>query len=222
MRIPLAGYGIRELLLGSMLCAAAVGFSLWFFWPLALPCLAVWVWLISFFRDPDRECPQDENALLSPADGTVMDIETVDPPADYLEGPVVRVGIFMSIFNVHVNRSPAAGTVGFRRYVPGTFRDARDNRAATENEHNLLGLERPDGRRIMVNQIAGAVARRIVCAVEPGDSLAAAERFGMIKFGSRLELFVPQNDKVAVKVATGDKVKAGRDVLVIYKPTDQE
>jgi phosphatidylserine decarboxylase len=128
----------------------------------------------------------------------------------------------MSIFNVHVNRSPAAGTVGFRRYVPGTFRDARDDRAATENEHNLLGLERPDGRRIMVNQIAGAVARRIVCAVAPGDSLAAGERFGMIKFGSRLELFVPQHDKVAVKVATGDRVKAGRDVLVIYKTTDQE
>lgn len=222
MRIPLASYGIRELVLGSMLCAAAVGFSLWFFWPLTLPCLAVWVWLIAFFRDPERECPQDEHALLSPADGTVMDVETVEPPADYVEGPVIRVGVFMSIFNVHVNRAPTAGTVGFRRYVPGTFRDARDDRAAVENEHNLLGLERPDGRRIMVNQVAGAVARRIVCSVEPGDSLAAGERFGMIKFGSRLELFVPQHDKVAVKVATGDRVKAGRDLLVTYEPPDQE
>jgi len=218
LHIPVTSYGTRELLLGSMLCAAAVAFSLWFFWPLALAAAALWLWLIAFFRDPERNCPQEDNALLSPADGTVVDVEVVDPPADYLDGPALRVGVFMSIFNVHVNRSPTAGTVRFRRYVPGTFWDARDARAATQNEHNLLGLERADGRRVMVNQIAGAVARRIVCEAQPGDSLGTGQRFGMVKFGSRLELFVPQSDKVTVQVATGDKVKAGRDVLAVYEP----
>ncbi len=217
MRIPLTRYGIRELVLGSVLCAAATAFSLWFFRPVAPLVVLVWVWLMAFFRDPERHGPRSEEALLSPADGTVADVEVVEPPDGFLEGPALRIGIFMSVFNVHVNRAPTAGLVRFRQHMPGAFLDARRKRAASENEQNLLGLERRDGRRVMVNQIAGYVARRIVCAVGPGDSLAAGQRFGMIKFGSRVELFVPESDEVAVKVATGDKVRAGRDVLAAYR-----
>ena len=218
MRIPLTGYGRREILLGSLVCIAALVAGVVFFWPLALIGLLLWGCLLAFFRDPERSVRSTPDTLLSPADGVVQDIQEVaDPPGDFLSGPALRIGIFMSILNCHVNRSPAAGTVRFVRHYPGRFHDARDPRAASENEHNLVGVELPDGRRILVNQIAGRIARRIVCAVQPGDTLEAGERFGMVKFGSRLELFVPASDEADVTVRLSQKVKAGIDALASYK-----
>ena len=216
MRVPLTKYGLREIILGSVLCLGAVAVCIWLFPPgVVVPVLA-WICLLSFFRDPDRPGDGAPHELLSPADGVIMDIQEVDPPA-FLDGRAVRVGGFMSVFEVHVNRAPMAGTVRYLERFPGKFRNARDARSRTENEHNLIGLELADGRRILVNQIAGVIARRIVCAVRPGDRLARGQRLGMVKFGSRVELFVPQADSPVVRVRVGDKVKGGRDVLAAYE-----
>ncbi len=189
-----------------------------FRWPLALLAGLLWVCLLAFFRDPDRRIAAASGTLLSPADGVVTDIEDVtDPPGDFLSGPTLRIGIFMSLLDCHVNRSPAAGTVRLCRHFPGRFHDARDPRASLQNEHNLLGLELREGRRILVNQIAGRIARRIACPVEPGQKLDAGQRFGMVKFGSRLELFVPYSDEIDVLVRPAQKVKAGLDALAAFK-----
>jgi phosphatidylserine decarboxylase len=182
---------------------------------MALVPAGAWVFLLSFFRNPERPCQAGPGELLSPADGAVADIEEVDAPV-FLEGKALRVGVFMSVFNCHVNRAPAGGTVEMVQHFPGKFFDARDERSMAENEHNFIGLRMPDGRSILVNQIAGLLARRIVCAASPGDALVRGERFGMVKFGSRLELFVPLSDGPEARVKVGEKVKAGRDVLVAY------
>ncbi len=216
VRIPLTRYGLREIALGGIVFLAAVGVCIWLWPPGAAVAGLLYLGCLAFFRDPERRPPQEPDALLSPADGVVRDIGEVSPPG-YLDGPAVRIGVFMSVFNVHVNRSPAAGTVEWTEHTPGRYLDARDGRAAVENEHNLIGLRRADGRRLLVNQIAGAVARRIVCAVRPGQHLAAGERLGMIKFGSRLELFIPLADKHVVIVKPGDKVVAGRSLLARYR-----
>ncbi len=216
MRLRITRYGLRETAVGSAVCVALIVLGALFFWPLAVLGGALWAALLAFFRDPERPSPQRPGALLSPADGTVQDVEQVDPPGDFLPGPALRVGIFMSLLNVHVNRSPVAGTVRYRRHVPGRFHDARSPLAATENEHCWLGIELEGGRRVLVRQVAGTVARRIVCKAAPGDELAAGQRFGMVKFGSRVELFVPQQDQFQVAVAPGTKVKAGLDILGSY------
>jgi phosphatidylserine decarboxylase len=217
LRIPLTSYGRREILLGSILFLAALGACLWL-WPSGTALAALlWVGYLAFFRDPERRPPSEPDALLSPADGVVRDVEQVEPPGGYLAGPAVRIGVFMSVFSVHVNRSPAAGTVGWTEHTPGSYLDARDSRACLQNEHNLVGLQLADGRRLIVNQIAGAVARRIVCAVAPGQAVAAGERIGMIKFGSRVELFLPVADEYFVVVKPGDKVVAGRSMLARYR-----
>jgi len=215
VRIPLAKYGLREMIVGAGAClvAAAVCALLW--WPLVALPVAACILLISFFRDPVRPCGGLSHELLSPADGVVMDVDEVAAPAP-LEGRAVRIAVFMSIFNVHVNRSPTAATVRHVSHSDGKFHDARNELSATENEHNMIGLEAAGGRRILVNQIAGAVARRIVCPLEIGDTLARGERVGMVKFGSRVELFVPLEDRPTVRVKVGDRVKAGRDVVAAY------
>ena len=217
MRIPLTRYGLREIILGSAFFVAALAAWLWVWRPATALVVVLWAGFLAFFRDPERRPPDEADVMLSPADGTVHDVEQVQPPGAYLDGPAVRIGIFMSVFSVHVNRAPAAGEVQWVEHTPGRYLDARDRQAQVQNEHNLLGMQLGDGRKIMVNQIAGAVARRIVCAVGPGRRLEAGERFGMVKFGSRLELFLPAADQYAVAVKPGDKVKAGRSVLARYR-----
>ncbi|MGD2175292.1 MAG: phosphatidylserine decarboxylase [Candidatus Brocadiaceae bacterium] len=216
MRIPITRYGAREVITGSAACLALTAAAVLLFWPAAPLIGLLWLWLLAFFRDPDRTVPEAPKALLSPADGTVWDVERVEPPGEFLEGPCVRIGIFMSIFDVHVNRSPASATVSYRRRVPGRHLDARKAAAPIENERNLLGISTADGRQLLLQQIAGAVARRIVCEAEPGIELAAGQRFGMVKFGSRVELFVPEADQFHVSVRPGDRVKAGKDILGTY------
>ncbi|MDQ7779050.1 MAG: phosphatidylserine decarboxylase [Planctomycetota bacterium] len=177
-----------------------------------IPAMAA-VFPLVFFRDPDRKPPADADAFLSPADGTVADIGPVQE-LEFIQGEALRIGVFMSIFSVHVNRAPCAGTVEYVRHRPGGYRHAMSEQARISNESNLLGIvAAPRGVRVGVRQVVGSVARRIVCACKPGDTLEQGQRIGMIKFGSRLELLVPVTAAFTPAVKVGDKVKAGLTVL---------
>jgi phosphatidylserine decarboxylase len=178
----------------------------------------VLAWLLSFFRDPARKVPQDKNALISPADGTITDIDYLEETS-FIKGRAVRIGIFLSIFNVHINRVPCAVKIEKITYKKGEFRDARLAVSSKINESNDIGMTRLDEPqdKLLVRQISGAIARHIVCQTEEGKTLSAGEQFGMIKFGSRTELYLPARDNTKIKVKIGDKVKAGLTILVMYE-----
>lgn len=187
-------------------------------WPLAFLTLGV----LAFFRDPERVVPQDERAIVSPADGLVSLIMQVEPPAELLgldgsgaeglsAGPVTRVSIFMSVFDVHINRSPIGGIVRRVVYIPGKFMNADLDKASEENERQHILVERSDGVKIGFTQIAGLVARRIVPFVKPGDFLAIGQRVGLIRFGSRVDVYLPAGTDS--KVLVGQKVIAGETIL---------
>lgn len=162
-----------------------------------------------FFRDPDRETPSDENLVISPADGKVIKIENVQEE-EYCKEEMVLISVFMSVFNVHVNRFPISGKVEYKNYKKGKFLAAWNHKASTDNEQMMLGIN--TGKcKISVKQIAGLVARRIVCNAEIVDDALVGERYGLIKFGSRLDIFVPKNS--VINVAIGDKVTAGESIL---------
>lgn len=213
MRFPLTRYGLREIVGGTVVCGALAAMAGWLYLPVVIVPVLAWVALLGFFRDPQRPCGGEAGELLSPADGTVADVEEV-PSVVFLDGPALRVGVFMSIFNVHVNRSPCAGRVAFVEHHPGRHHDARSRECELENEHNFVGIETAGGGRMVVNQIAGMVARRIVCDVSDGSRLDRGERFGMVKFGSRLELYVPLSEEPEARVEVGQSVRAGQDVLI--------
>ena len=193
---------------------AAVTLVLFLIWqPLGWIGVLLTVWCYYFFRDPDRVTPQRAGLLVSPADGVISLIEPAVPPAELGMGtvPMMRVSVFMNVFNCHVNRIPVAGTVSAVSYRPGKFLNASLDKASADNERNSVALEMADGRKIAVVQIAGLVARRIVCDVKPGTVLEAGERFGMIRFGSRLDVYLP--DGVQPLVARGQTMVAGETVL---------
>ena len=175
----------------------------------------VLIWTLSFFRDPERIVPEDKDILIAPADGTIADIKIVDEP-NFIGGKAMRVGIFLNIFDVHINRSPCGAKVEKITYREGQFLDARNPEAGKVNESNDLWLTRIESPndKLIVRQISGAIARRIVCKADPGQNLAAGEKFGMIKFGSRTEVYVPARDGVKCLVKTGDKVKAGLTPII--------
>jgi phosphatidylserine decarboxylase len=219
-RMPLARWGWRELnLYGWPLLAATVGIAIlgwpWEFMALVPGCFLFL--LLYFFRDPRREIPSDPRAIVSPADGTVVDVTRIEH-YEFLGVPAVRVGIFLSIFNVHINRAPLAGRVVDMHYEPGQFLNAMRPESAERNEFMWIGFEQiePPGQRFAVRQISGMLARRIVCPLEPGKTVARGEKFGMIKLGSRTELILPA-DLVEICVRPGDKVHAGSDVVAIWK-----
>jgi len=177
----------------------------------------VWLWMISFFRDPERTIPTDASAVLSPADGTVTFVGEVLEP-DFPGGKALRVSIFLSIFNVHVNRIPRSGRVTAVRYFRGAFLDARHPECAVRNEQLWIDLEEAgNARPVRVKQISGAIARRIVCWLRPGEEVRAGDRFGMIKFGSRTEVLLPAREPLDVQVKVGDKVRGGATVLLRYR-----
>jgi phosphatidylserine decarboxylase len=163
-----------------------------------------------FFRDPDRLIPNGEDIIVSPADGKVIKVEPVDA-TPYFEGPCTRISVFMSIFNVHVNRVPHEGIVRQVNYYPGKFFSANLDKASAENEHNALLVESPAGKRVGFVQIAGLVARRIICAAQAGDTVKRGQRFGMICFGSRLDVYLPPETEIMV--AVGARVQAGSSIL---------
>jgi phosphatidylserine decarboxylase len=180
---------------------------------LALVPLILLGWLVYFFRDPPREIPEGPNLIVAPADGTVTDVTPIDQ-YDFLGGPAVRVGIFLSIFNVHINRAPLTGRVLEMHYQPGEFHNAMRPECAERNEFMWIGFERPDdpSHRFAVRQVSGMLARRIVCILKPGTTIARGEKFGMIKLGSRTEVILPA-DAVQIHVRPGDKLRAGSDVV---------
>ncbi|MEJ2638841.1 MAG: phosphatidylserine decarboxylase family protein [Desulfosarcinaceae bacterium] len=177
---------------------------------LALVALLTTLFICAFFRDPDRAIPNGEGVLVSPADGKVVAIDTLTETPFYT-GQCRRIGIFMNIFNVHVNRAPHEGELADITYRPGRFMPADRAQASTANEHNALSLRTDGGREICFVQIAGLVARRIICQVQPGDRLARGQRIGLICFGSRVDVYLPIDTDVQVKI--GAKVRAGTSII---------
>ncbi len=211
----------RKFGLIALAIAASVTFIL--DWELiGWPLMALSAGVFAFFRDPERVVPQDDNAILSPADGLVSLICEVEPPPELVgddasgsaglqSGPVTRISIFMSVFDVHINRSPVGGVVRRLIYMPGKFMNADLDKASEENERQHLLIERSDGLLLGFTQIAGLVARRIVPFVKPGDTIAPGQRVGLIRFGSRVDVYLPTGTDA--KVLLGQKVVAGETVL---------
>lgn len=171
--------------------------------------LPVAIWVVAFFRDPARPGPRGEQLVIAPADGLVVSVVNVDEPV-YLQGRATRISIFMNVFNVHVNRYPATGTIGYRHYNKGSFGHAGTEKASLENEQSTVGMETARGK-LLLRQIAGLVARRIVTDHAVGTRVEQGERMGLIRFGSRVDVFVPADLKVLVHA--GDRTKAGQTVV---------
>ncbi len=208
-------YGYDVFFTITLLCLAAIAGSLLFVEPKALKygilCVSVVVLALtaSFFRDPDRKSPEGEGLVLAPADGKIIAVRQVEEK-EYLGSTATVISIFMSPLNVHVNRNPINGVVGHLRYVKGEYFAAFEDKASEKNEQMIIGIENRRGR-VLFKQIAGMVARRIVCTLKMGEEVKAGERFGMIKFGSRVDVFVPS--QAAVRGKVGDRTVAGETVL---------
>jgi phosphatidylserine decarboxylase len=198
---------------GYVYVIAALLLTIFFYYKvsfLAPVFLFLTIFIAFFFRDPVRRSPQGENLILAPADGKVIKVEKVIEPY-FIEGEALKVSIFLSIFDVHINRSPLKGTISMIKYIPGRFFAAYKDEASVSNEKNLIGIETEQGSRFLVVQIAGLIARRIVCWVKPGDIVDRGMQLGMIKFGSCTELYIPV--QINLKVREGDRVRAGETVL---------
>jgi phosphatidylserine decarboxylase len=206
---PMHPEGIR--FVGAFALASAVLFLIWA--PLGWIGVGLTVWCYYFFRDPKRVTPTRPGLVISPADGVVSLIEPAVPPAELGLGPepLTRVSVFMNVFNCHVNRAPVPGTVTKVAYRPGKFLNASLDKASEDNERMSLAMQMEDGRHVAFVQIAGLVARRIVCFVTEGTRLGAGERFGLIRFGSRVDVYLPQG--VNPLVAVGQGTIAGETVL---------
>lgn len=242
MKIPLTKYGWPQVVVFPVIILAVMAFTalggikvmpLIAVLFLELVLAFVLIWALAFFRDPSRDCPSDENLLLSPADGQVTEIETIEKN-DFIGMPALKIGIFLSIFNVHINRAPCAVKVEKIIYKKGQYKNAMNPDSSRVNESNELQFVRTSSPldKLIVKQISGAIARRIVCKTSAGNELDAGEPFGMIKFGSRTELYVPahlNNDnetagnigrngyQIKVLIKKGDKVKAGLTPLLRYE-----
>lgn len=175
--------------------------------------LVVTLFVLFFFRDPERRVPEGRDVVVSPADGKVIVVKDVFEP-DYLKQDMKQISIFLSVFNVHVNRSPWSGTVELVKYNPGKFHVASVDKASLDNEQTAMVIG--DGKnKILVKQIAGLIARRIVCYAKAGDAIKSGERYGLIRFGSRVDMFLPKTADINVRV--GDRVKGARDVIGVLK-----
>ena len=179
------------------------------------------IWCYYFFRDPERVSPARDGLVLSPADGVVSLLEKAVPPVELgmADQPLTRISVFMSVFNCHINRAPVAGTIEAVAYRPGKFFNASLDKASADNERNSVCIRMADGRDVAVVQIAGLVARRIVCFVKPGDQIGAGERFGLIRFGSRLDVYLPEGVDPLVRV--GQTMIAGETVLADLQTADE-
>ncbi len=206
---PMHPEGYKFVAIFALIAAALM----WLWQPLGWLGIGATVWCYYFFRDPKRSVPQDASLILSPADGVISLIEPAVPPPELGMGPqaLIRVSVFMNVFNCHVNRAPVAGEITAVAYRPGKFFNASLDKASSDNERNALAIRMADGRQIAVVQIAGLVARRIVCWGKPGQGVRAGERFGLIRFGSRLDVYLPEG--VAPQVALGQTMVAGESVI---------
>jgi phosphatidylserine decarboxylase len=231
-RIPFARAGLAELIVFTLTTfGPAVGLAVWLTlldssiagplrvtgWLVVATLTVIGLLIVWFFRDPPRRVPTATGLVVAPADGKVVSIDDVGHD-EFLGGPAVQIGIFLSIFNVHINRAPVAGRVIGLRYKPGKYLNALRPESARENEQLAVRVQETTApyRRYVVRQITGAIARRIVCWLRPGDELARGEQFGMIKLGSRTELVLPREGSLTIRTKVGDKVKAGLTVLAEY------
>jgi phosphatidylserine decarboxylase len=226
MRIPLTKYGLPQVVLFPVL-TCAVMIALFIFFSPALWLIAgeivlglILVWMFSFFRDPHREVPRDEKVLLSPADGKITDISVIDNDGE-AGHKALRIGIFLSVFNVHINRAPCSLRIDAVSYKKGAYKNAMSPESGKVNESNDIAATRlaEPRDRLLIRQISGAIARRIVCAAKPGGAYEQGERFGMIKFGSRTELYLPTSEggRYDIMVNIGDRVRAGLTPLIRYR-----
>jgi phosphatidylserine decarboxylase len=218
--MPLTRYGLREwttITIVAVIAAILLGWLL--AWWLVIIVAVLWLAVVSFFRDPVRRAPADLPAgtMLAPGDGVVTAVLRVDDH-EATGGPATIVRVFMSVLNVHVNRAPCDGEVVALRHTPGRFVNARTGAAAAVNENNLITLAIDADETIGVRQIAGLVARRIVCRLKKGDRLRCGEKFGMIKFGSTTELILPRPEDVMVHVREGDRIRGGITLLATLAP----
>ena len=211
------GWRFIAIFAGVTFLAALTGLA-WLFWPL----FVLTLWSIYFFRDPPRGVPQEDRLLVAPADGLVQMVVDAVPPAELGLGetPLTRVSIFLSVFDVHINRTPCAGTVDVVAYRPGKYLNAAVDKASEDNERMAISLKRADGRTIGCVQIAGWVARRIICYIKPGQAVQAGERFGHIRFGSRTDLYLPPGARLLV--ATGQRMIGGETVVAELDPATPE
>lgn len=210
---------------GHKFLAIGLGLTLLFFlvWPpLAWILALITIWVAYFFRDPDRVTPLREGLIIAPADGRISAVESVTPPAELGLGTEerVRVSTFLSIFDVHITRSPVAGRISRSLYVPGAFLNAALDKASEENERRAFIIEKPDGVQIPVVLIAGLVARRIVSFVHEGDSVGTGERIGLIRFGSRVDVYLPPGKNALA--AVGQRAVAGETVLADLQSDEAE
>lgn len=189
--------------------ALALAFRSWPLWVAGIVVLVVAIWIAYFFRDPERVGPRGDRLVIAPADGRVVMITPVDEP-DFMHGRAIRISIFMNIFNVHVNRYPVNGTVAYEHYNPGKFLNAAAEKASLENEQMSVGIDGPSNK-VLVRQIAGLVARRIATYARVGARAVQGERMGIIRFGSRVDVFVPPDATIRARV--GDHPVAGVTVL---------
>ena len=221
-RLPFVRWGLAELqLMGWPLLALTVllANTYWYLAPVPAVLLCL---IVHFFRDPLRAVPAVPGLLVAPADGKVVEISRL-PHDAFIGGPAVRIGIFLSIFNVHVNRAPAKSRVIALRYSPGEFLNALNAESALRNENTWIGFEEEAAphRRLIVRQISGTIARRIVCDLRSGETVARGHKFGMIKLGSRTELIIPDTDELLIEVKIGHKILAGTTVMARYVANPQ-
>lgn len=201
----IAKEGWPYLIISLLVALLAMYFIGWW----SLPFWAVVVFIVQFFRDPPRDVPQDRGIITSPADGRVVVVEASHDP--YLNRDAFKISVFMNVFNAHSNRSPVTGTVQKIWYHPGSFVNASLAKASLENERNALWIKTEAGVDITVVQVAGLIARRILCYVDEGDNLTAGQRYGFIRFGSRLDVYLPVTSQA--RVTLGEKVYAGSTIL---------
>lgn len=194
--------------------ALAIGVHVWFGWLVALPFWLLVVFVLQFFRDPRRVVPDGAAIVVAPADGRVVAVGEVQDP--YLKRPAKRISIFMNVFNVHANRTPVAGTVMESWYHPGKFVNAVLDKASEANERNALWIRTSEGHDVVVVQVAGLIARRILCYVGRGGSVGRGQRYGFIRFGSRVDVYLPVTARAAV--AIGDKTTGGSQIVAEFNP----
>ncbi|MEA2040868.1 MAG: phosphatidylserine decarboxylase family protein [Thermodesulfobacteriota bacterium] len=205
---PLAKEGLPFVFIA---CAITALFSFTGFFIISIFTGILSLFVIFFFRDPDRKNLTEHKAVLTPADGTILEIVHLNNNRNPLGKPAIKVSVFMSIFNVHVNRIPITGTIKKISYRPGKFFSANLDKASKYNESNEVILESTDSQRIVIIQIAGLIARRIACWIKDGDHVEAGQRFGLIRFGSRLEVYLPGNSRITARVR--QKVRASETII---------
>jgi phosphatidylserine decarboxylase len=215
MKLPFAKYGMKEIVFSLALCAGLGVLLGWVnLYLLSIPAV-VFLFVLYFFRDPERKVPEGNNTVVSPADGTVIEISDVKEDG-FIKEECVKIAIFLSVFNVHINRAPMEGKVEWIDYRKGKFLVASVPDASSQNESNSIGMV--DAQfKVLVRQVSGIIARRIVCAVKPGEAVQKGQRIGMIKFGSRTELFIPKKNVESIEVKLKDKVKGAKTIMAKVK-----